>query len=362
MEKLFINPTLMQDSLSNEMEHEFAEMLDTFHSQQEVWDNDLDRQIHEWYANAPNVFPKYPYFSPSAVTSCPMSLYFKYKKAEKDNLPRQPHQSRWQSAGTATGDWLQRDILLIEKHFERLTGEKPKFKFERTDKGEPMFEEFAKVNHPVEFVDEETGEMNKFYLLGAPDGIMTYTPDGSDKPVRVGIEIKSKQTTSAKTSKHSMRTAEEGHIAQSIAYSVMYDVDYYLIVYVNLSKKSWEYTEEDYEKSPDLRVFGYHFDDKTKSMVLDYLSNLLVMFQNDDIPTLDITSWTFNNYKIQCAINLTDEQLQDIVDEVELVENDKYTPQYKKRNYRKVLDDITFIRKFYEGTRNNLENGTIKKK
>jgi len=345
----------MQDSLSNEMENVFAEMLDTFHSQPEVWDNDLDKQIHEWYLHAPNVFPKYPYFSPSAVTSCPMSLYYKYKKAEKDDFPRQPHQSRWQSAGTATGDWLQRDILLIEKHFERLTGNKPPFKFERTAKGEPMFEEFAKKNFPIEAVDEETGEKLNYYLLGAPDGIMTYTPEGSDKEVRVGIEIKSKQTTSAKTSKHSMRSAEEGHIAQTIAYSVMYDVDYYLIVYVNLSKKSWEYSEEDYEKAPDVRVFGYHYDDRTKQSVIDYMTDLLVMFKNDEVPSLDINGWTFNNYKIQCAINMTEEQLQDIRDEVDDVLDDKYAPQYKKNNYQKVLSDIHMIRKYYNQAKSEKE-------
>ena len=53
-------------------------ILDEWYSQPETWDNELDRTIHEWYANAPQVWPKRPYFSPSSATACPRELYVRY--------------------------------------------------------------------------------------------------------------------------------------------------------------------------------------------------------------------------------------------------------------------------------------------
>src|SRR5690606_31990304 len=123
---------------------------DDWHSQNELWDNELDAQIHRWYADPPKVWPQRPYFSPSSANSCPRELYVKAKGGKRDAFKRQPHQKRWTSIGTLVGDMIQRDILFIEKHYEKLTGNKPRFKFERNEDGTPAFEDFAKTNALVE--------------------------------------------------------------------------------------------------------------------------------------------------------------------------------------------------------------------
>ncbi len=157
-------------------------MLDEWHSLPEAWDNALDAQIAKWYSNPPQVWPErdYPYFSPSAATKCPRELYMKAIRAKKDVRKVQPHQSRWQKIGTAIGDVMQREILAIERNFEKLTGNVPRFTFVKNPDGTPMFEDFAKKNVLV----EHNGE--KFYLYGTPDGIMKYITDDGEI-IRVGL-------------------------------------------------------------------------------------------------------------------------------------------------------------------------------
>src|SRR5690606_36333354 len=150
-------------------------------------------------ANPPKVFPKRRYFSPSALGSCPRELYIKaihgHKVAVKLRQP--PHQGRWNKLGTLGRDLIQRELLAIERNYEKLTGNTPRFRFLRNPDGTPMFEEFAKTNKLVEM------DGAKFYLYGAPDGIMEYITDDGEK-IRVGLEVKSKQTTPAQTDRKSV--------------------------------------------------------------------------------------------------------------------------------------------------------------
>src|SRR5699024_3650395 len=119
--------------LTTQIEGDLIAMLDEFHSLPEVWDNELDEQIAKWYSNPPKVWPKrdLPYFSPSWATKCPREIFYRKQGAPKDIHPKPPHQTRWQRIGTVIGDMVQRELLSIERNFEKHTGNKPKFVFER---------------------------------------------------------------------------------------------------------------------------------------------------------------------------------------------------------------------------------------
>lgn len=328
------------NDLTQEMESTFIQMFNDYHSQPEVYDNDIDKYIHEIYAEAPNVFPKYPYMSPSSLGSCPRGLYYKHHRAKKDNLPRQPHQARWQRIGTSVGDIMQRDILFMEKHLKDVAGYEAPFKFIFNEDGTPMFEEFAKKNHPV------TYDGVSFYLFGAPDGVMTYT-DESGEEHKVLLEIKSKQTTYARTGEWSMREAERKHIMQTIAYAIMFDLEYVIITYQNLSKKGWELSPEDEEKYPDLRAFAYRITDEDKEEVLRELSSLVGMFNERICPLPDLREWTFNNYKIKIATDITDEELALVEEDVaEIQENS--TNKMEVNSVTKALAELKFIRELYK--------------
>lgn len=324
------------EGLAQQIADDLVAELDLFHSLPEVFDNELDRQIHEWYANAPTVYPKRPYFSPSAANACPRELYYKAKRAPRDESRRQPHQARWASIGTRVGDQIQHDILSIERNLEDKTGVSPRFRFERNDDGTPMFEEFAKKNHRVNYAGKT------FYLYGAPDGIMTYRTDDGEL-IRVGLEIKTKQTTPARTSEYSMRGPDESHVKQVTCYAEMYDVDYYVILYVNTAHKSWSMTEEEYASNPDIRAFGIYVTGEMKADVFDYFVDVLDSIEKDEPMPLDLDKWEFNGYKTAIAQDLTDEELAELEREVKRVARSGL-PEYQKRSMLEAYNEIIALR------------------
>lgn len=325
-----------ESDLSAEIERNLIAMLEEHYALPETYDNDLDAQIHAWYANPPKVFPKKPYFSPSSLGADNRELYLKAKGAKKDGFKRPPHQGRWQSIGTAIGDVIQRDILFIERNFPKLVGKQPRFKFLRNDNGLPLFEDFAKTNKLVEYGGES------FYLFGAPDGIMSYvTEDG--ETIRVGLEVKSKQGTPAKTSHYSMKEADAKHVKQTVAYAEMFDCDYYVVLYVNAAKQSWAMTDEQYAKTPDIRAFCQRITDEMKEEVFEQPAYITRSVRENTPPPLDLDKFTFNNFKTACALSLTDEEYAELETQVDTVIKSSL-PDRVKRDYRDALEFIKGVR------------------
>jgi hypothetical protein len=339
----------------NEIARKFTEELDRWYSQPECWDNELDTMIHRWYSNPPQVWPKRPYFSPSNSKACPRELYVKAKRAKKDSFPKPPYQGRWQEIGTAIGDVIQRTVLAMERNlagcpfrFERTETYTEKVKVKLTDGsegevevtkgGHPMFEDFAKKNHEV----VHNGQ--KFYLYGTTDGIMQYINEDGEI-IRVGLEIKSKQTTPARTSLYSMKEEEEKHRKQCVAYSIMYNVDYFIILYVNAAKKGWNMSDDEYESNPDIRAFGFEITDNDRTELLDFFAEITRCINADTPPAMDLSSFTFNNFKTACALSLSDDEFQTLKAQVKRAQRSGL-PQYKKDQYYEAFE---FIRDVREG-------------
>jgi hypothetical protein len=315
---------------------QFTEFLDTFHSYREPYDDKLDAWLHELYAKIKRKYQrldfKSVYFSPSSANSCPRELYVKAKKARKDDEDVKPWRRRWTAQGTSLGDWLQREILLAERHFEKFTGEVPRFTMARTENNEPFFEDFVKTQRFI----EHNGQ--RFSLLGTCDGVMNYVTDDGEI-LRVGLEIKSKQTTAAQTSLHSLREPKEDHVKQITCYSLMYDVDYYLIAYVNASKKAWNMTQEEYAKTPDVRVFGVEITDEMKREVLDNFAMITEAVATGEAPAMDIERFGFNNFKTACALDLNEEEVAEVKARARQALKSSL-PDWKKAKY---LDAYEFI-------------------
>lgn len=308
-------------------------MLDDWYKLPERYDNKLDAEYLKQQAYAltkyiPLDFKSQPYFSPSATDSCPRELYEKMRGAKRDVQARQPHQGRWTRLGTLSGDMLQRDLLFIEKYVTDAP-----FIPDRTDEGLPAWEDFAKKMHIIEHED------TRFSFFGKPDGILRHVPSNK----RIGLEIKSKQTTAARTSLYSMKEPEAKHIEQCIAYGIMYDVSDYLIVYMNLSKKSWNMSDEDYASTPDLRVFHVEITDEMKQGLIERMASIVRASALGEAPPLDLSKWTFNNYKTACALSLKDEEYEDVKRQVERVKKSRM-PDWKKRGYVEALEFIMTVR------------------
>ena len=200
-----------------------------------------------------------------------------------------------------------------------------------------MFEDFAKTNKLV----EQDGE--RFYLYGAPDGIMEYITDDGEK-IRVGLEIKSKQTTPARTSLHSMRQPDSSHARQIVAYSHMFDCEYYVILYVNYAKKGWFMSEEDYEKTPDIRAFCARVTDDHKRAVFQKAADVTRAVREGKPPKLDLDGWTFNNFKQACANDLSEQELEELRNTAEQAKRSSL-PRWKVANYVRAVEEIEELRK-----------------
>lgn len=321
----------------------FVEQLNLFHSQPSPRDSQLELYLHQSYADvlrrtASQGFslPDKPYFSPSSSGSCPRELYLKIKGEERDSVEVSPHQTRWQHIGTKIGDMIQEQVLLMERNLENLTQVKPKFKFVRNNHSEPLFEEFAYTKKLIN---------NRFYLMGTTDGIMYFQDTESSQVIKVGLEVKSKQTSYSQTGGYSMKEANPKHKLQTVAYSIMYDVDYWIIVYVNGSKKSWNMSEEDFIKYPDVRAFGHYVTQEMKTDLLNKFNNIMDAVDNNTPPKLELENWTFNNYKKACALDLSQEEFVELVEEgIKIVKSN--LPAYIRNS---VEDAIMFIDKEREG-------------
>lgn len=333
-----------QRTLTEQIAADFTAYLDAWHSQPETYDDELDAQIHRWYADIltnrqRKVWPPrgIPYFSPSSANADPRALYEKLRGAKKDGGGQPPHQGRWTRVGTAIGDTIQRDILFAEKHCKGSM-----FTFERNERGEPMFEDFAKTSATI------THNGKTFALYGTCDGIMRYiTEDGTI--LRVGLEVKSKQTTSAQTSEFSTRNGpKDDHVKQCVCYSVMYGntdepIDYYVILYVNASKKSWQMTPEEYAKNPDIKAFCVEITDDMRRGVLDRFADIVDAADRGEAPPLDIGNWLFNGFKRACVAGLSDEEYAALQRQVDAIQRSGLK-DYEKRNYAEALAQITEMR------------------
>ncbi len=300
----------------------FTDYLNSFHKKGIQTDDKVLVQLYKDYVEMiPNV-PKPNFngvynFRSSSTGACAREHYSRLKHMKAD--PKGdilPQTTRWQNLGTRIGDMVQFDLLLAEKHhtgtfkFERVQKEIPDFQNNLWVRNFPHFEEFSTT---TKFFDHNG---KHFCIHGSTDGIMVYTKsDGTI--VRVGLEIKSKQTSYSKTTYHTMKSADTKHKKQTISYSLMFDVDYWVILYVNASKKAWNPTQEDLDKCPDIRAFGHYVTPKMKEEVLDRFAYICECVDTNTPPPLELNNWCFNNYKQSCAKTLTDAEMLALLDYAE---------------------------------------------
>ena len=329
------NKTKWGDSVGKYSD-DYLRMMQTWHGLSDKTDEKLDALIHLQMAEILERGKDWSlynrtYFRPSSAGACQRGLYHQLRGDRKDEERKQPHQGRWQRIGTEIGGLIQRDLLHIEKHYRKRTGDIPPFVPERTSEGYPAWEQFVWGAVDIEY------RGHKFSIIGEPDGILKHS-DGQ----RIGLEIKSKQTTNAATSSFSMKAPQESHVKQITAYSIMHDLDLYLVNYVNGSKKKWVMTEEELKKTPDFRVFEVMITEDMKTELLDYWVEVLEAVEANEPPKVDLSKWTFNNYKEIIAETITEQEFADLKATARAAQNSRML-QYEKNSY---ADGIRFIESY----------------
>jgi hypothetical protein len=322
----------------------FTDFLNEWHSYNQPYDTKLDIWLHEAYAKEMRKYKQLdwsaPYYSPSSAGKSDRELFVKALRMPKDDEQVKPWQRRYTSRGTSVGDWLQRELLLAERHFEKFTGKRPPFRFERTSEGYPSFEEFV---HGQKFFDHNGV---RFSILGTCDGILAFVDEETGEIKRIGLEIKSKQTSYSETGFQRMKGPKEDHVKQVTCYDLMYGpLDGYLIVYINCSIKAWFMSDEEHEKAPDFRVFGVDVTYEMKTEILDKFAYVTKCVAEGTAPALELESFRFNNFKRSCALSLTDEEFAILKAQVKRAQRSGL-PQWKIDSF---VESFMFIEEVRDG-------------
>jgi hypothetical protein len=120
----------------------------------------------------------------------------------------------------------------------------------------------------------------------------------------------------------------------------MYDLDAYLIVYINCSVKAWFMTDEEHAKAPDFRVFGIDVTNEMKYDILEKFAYVTRCVNEGIKPAIDLVKFRFNNFKRSCALSLDEEEFEILSAQVKRAMRSGL-PDWKKHQY---YDAIEFMR------------------
>lgn len=334
----------MSQQLADQIAQDFIDFLDEFHTYPQPYDDAMDAEFYAQYARilreqskwgyfnwktAPDGTPR-PLFSPSSAGKDERQLYEKAIKSKADLRKPNRNQRDWTGLGSQVGGYIQREVMLAERHFEKLTGKAPRFKFERTDRGEPCFEHFVKKIHEV----EHNGE--KFGLNGLPDGILHYITDDGEI-LRVGLEVKSFQKGYTDFKKHEQ--AKRDHELQTHVYNEMYGLDYTIILYHLTYGADWE---RDFSRN---KAYGRYFPKEARIELLDKYARVAKAWRTGAAPAIDLDGWKYNDYKTAIAKGITDDEFTILKAQVKRAQRSSL-PEWKKQIY---VDAFMYIQEVREG-------------
>jgi hypothetical protein len=278
----------MIEEVQSKVSEDFHNMVDEFHGMDIRDDYKLDTQILQWKIEEmtdgrSNLRGKWNEnlltFSPSGVSSSERDLFFKLIGAEQDPQQFTPQQRRWVKNGSAIHDRMQRDLLYMEKYMENAP-----FEVLRTKEGKPAWERNTRTVKQF----EHNGE--KFQLYGMVDGMLYYKPEKK----RIGYDFKTKSTTIATVGDYKLKVPQENNVLQMVAYSLMFDVDEYIIHYESLAKDNWT---KGTEARNDFKVFHLKITEEMQTELLDKLARVARAVRVGELPDREPDNEIFSNYK-----------------------------------------------------------------
>jgi hypothetical protein len=220
-------------------------------------------------------------FSPSSAFKCERELFYKANHASNVTIIH-PYQKRWLRNASAVHAATQRDLLYAEKHLE-----KPLFGVMKTAEGLPAWE------RNIQRVRQFTRDGIRFQIYGMMDGVLQYMRDKS----LIGLEFKTKSTTIASIGPYKMKETQPAHREQCTGYSMLFDLEEFLVVYESLAKDNWNKGEE---ARPDLRAFCITVADWERERLLDKFARVARHVYESTVPTPDYSKCLFCPYRVIC--------------------------------------------------------------
>lgn len=226
--------------------------------------------------------PSYPMtvtkFNPSGASKTLMDLYLGAIGTKEVQADKFPYHRRWTRNGNAIHDAVQKDLLYSEKY-----SPKPYFNVVRLESGLPAWEQ--------NLLTWKQFEHNGYHFLinGMMDGILEYLPTGQ----RIGFEFKTKSTTIGQIGHYRMKDAQEEHKLQCTAYSLLFGIDEFILMYESLAKDGWT---KGVEAKPDMRAFYLKVTDEMRTALLDKFAEAVACKEHGIEPE-DKTLGFFSNFK-----------------------------------------------------------------
>ncbi|PFW43820.1 hypothetical protein COL17_26810 [Priestia megaterium] len=241
-------------------------------------------------SNKPSYPREFSKFSPSSADSCSRELFFKNLRVPRDETEMTSWQRRWTKNSTGVHEYRQRDLLYAEKYLE-----KPAFKVVRIeDEKDPLRNGLPSWEKPLETwkLIEHNGV--KMVVTGMMDGILEYK-DGS----RIGFEFKTKSNSVAQI-KQIVKSGKPAphHRQQCIAYSILFDIDEFVITYESVAKDKWGTAEGG---RPDMAAFYVKVTKGQRKALLDKWADVAAKAENGEMPKGNNSKCMFCQWKTECA-------------------------------------------------------------
>ncbi|MDF2612523.1 MAG: hypothetical protein K0S71_309 [Clostridia bacterium] len=222
-------------------------------------------------------------FSPSGASKCERELYYKAIKAPQDIQTMYPFQRRWTRNASAIHEAVQTDLLYAEYLLKD-----PSFKVARMNNGLPAWEKNLQTCKTLKHNGIE------FALLGMMDGVLWYTKDGS----KVGFEFKTKSTTIGAVGNFKMKDAQDSHKEQCVAYSILFGMDEFILMYESLAKDNWN---KGADAKLDFRTFYLKVTEDDRNALLNKFSKIAKAVKENETPAGDFDKCLFCPYKTVCS-------------------------------------------------------------
>jgi hypothetical protein len=271
-------------------------------------------------------------FGASKTDMCDRQAVFKYGGTKPEKSPDIPFRGRQRRIGNAAVEFLQLDLV----HMEKRLGERAKFKVAtKWSDLEPdslhykgyveewAFEDAAQQRKVFEYPHPETGELVKFAITAKPDGILNYEGD------LLLFEFKTKATgLLAMNGKLDRNGAQAEHLRQVTAESLVFGIREGIILYESTEKPAWFSDEEnkyvpksrktwqDGTPIPDLRAFYFRITDEMQEALLADLARQAQLIYAGEVPpmTVEMTGKCgFCEFRAHCKALLTDEEKTELI-------------------------------------------------
>lgn len=250
-------------------------------------ENILIKQMQKEVATAKDYIHNKPNddicFSPSSVAKCERELIYKARKTPKDEITRYPYQHRWTRNSSAVHGAVQRDLLYMPHVLKD-----PIFTVHFMDDGLPAWESNIKKFRPM----KHNGE--SFLMYGMMDGILEYKADDS----MVGFEFKTKSTTIGTVGSFKLKAPAQEHISQCVAYSLLFDLDEFILMYESVAKDGWM---KGADAKIDFRTFYHKVTEQDKMDLLNKLAEVTRMYNAGVLPPKEEDKCIFCPYKSTCS-------------------------------------------------------------